>query len=436
MKRFQLILCFLLCLSVLSGCSAGSLISLPKGVIQSEDISSASMNAAAQAPTEDEETADPTDDVSFAEETDTELDMSEEDTEEADVQSTEEKAETPVDKLLASLSLREKILQMMIISPEQIGCNSLYADEASAAALAEMPVGGFIFFSDNLEDRYQTTEFLSGLQQQSNLGLFMAVDEEGGIVSRLGNNPEMGVTAFDSMGYQETKGDAYHVGQILGRELQELGFNLDFAPVADVNSNSDNTVIGIRAFSSDASTAAEMVSACVEGFVDNGMLCTLKHFPGHGDTDSDSHVGSAVTYKTLSELRECEFLPFAAGIKAGAPFVMLAHISLPNVYEDPLPASLSYEICTELLREELGFDGIIITDSLKMDAISDVYDSGEAAVLAIRAGVDILLMPTNPYGALEGVLRALDDGLISEDRINESVRRILQQKLASGIITD
>ena len=166
------------------------------------------------------------------------------------------------------------------------------------------------------------------------------------------------------------------------------------------------------------------------------MLCSLKHFPGHGDTAADSHYGEAEIMKTLEELYECELIPFQAGIEAGAPFVMIGHLTLPQVIEEKVPASLSYDIVTGLLREELGFDGVIITDSMSMQAITDQYSSGEAAVKAIQAGVDIVLMPYSLEDAVSGVKAAVQSGQLTEERINESVLRILTLKIQSGIITE
>ena len=205
-------------------------------------------------------------------------------------------------------------------------------------------------------------------------------------------------------------------------------FNVDFAPVADIYSNPENTVIGDRAFGSTAELVSEMVPMAVKGLQSEGVLATLKHFPGHGDTADDSHNGYASSYKTMEELEQCEFLPFYAGIQSNVAFVMMGHISLPNLLDDETPASLSYEIVTEILREKLQFNGIIITDALNMGAIAQNYSSGEAAVMAVEAGVDMLLMPADFKTAYETLINSVQEGRISEERINESVLRILQTK--------
>lgn len=341
--------------------------------------------------------------------------------------------------ILEDMTEREKICQLFIVTQEEItGASPVTrSGEASRKAIEEQPVGGIIYFSQNLVSRDQCSAMIDNLQSYSKLGLFIAVDEEGGIVSRLGSRESMGVTHFPAMGKigdSERTEDAYEVGRTLGDELAELGFNLDFAPVADVNSNEDNPVIGSRAFHSDPQIAADMVAACVRGFADSGTLCTLKHFPGHGDTGTDSHYGIARSGKTLEELYECELIPFRAGIDAGAPVIMTGHITLPEVTGSDVPATLSHEIITQLLREELGFDGLIITDSMIMQAITDRYSASTAAVMAIQAGVDMILMPESLSDAVAGIEEALDSGELTMERIDECVLRILETKLRRGII--
>jgi len=230
--------------------------------------------------------------------------------------------------------------------------------------------------------------------------------------------------------------NAYNNAQTIAGYLKLLGFNVDFAPSADVFTNPDNTVIGDRAFSSDPNKAAEMVKYFTKGLLDNGVLPTVKHFPGHGDTVADSHYGIAVTNKTLEELEACEFIPFQAGIDAGTVFVMAGHISAPNadLYGSILPAEFSGFLLHDILREQLGFKGIIITDALNMGAISLYYTSEETAVKSVLAGVDMLLMPENFKEAYDGLIKAVKSGEITEERINESVARILTAKYNAGLI--
>lgn len=357
---------------------------------------------------------------------------SEEVSEEASEEASEEVSEENNGEILEqmkNMTLFEKVCQMFIIRHDSLVNVSkiTVSDEKTQKALEEYPVGGVIYFAPNIQTPEQCREMIEKIQSYSAIPLFIAVDEEGGTVARIGNNEKMGTTAFDSMGNIKTAEEAYSVGFTIGTEIQELGFNLDFAPVADVNSNPSNTVIGKRAFSSDHKEAARMVASCVEGFVDSGIYCTLKHFPGHGGTSTDSHKGYTQLNKSLTELEEAELLPFASGVKAGASFVMLGHIALPQITGNSLPASLSGEIIS-ILKNKIGFDGIVITDSLSMDAIENEYTSAQAAVYAVKAGVDILLMPEDFKQAVNAVIQAVNDGGISEERINESVYKILKAK--------
>ncbi len=339
-------------------------------------------------------------------------------------------------EILASMTEEEKICQLFIITPEQLTGDSpvTAAGEKTREALSENPVGGLIYFSMNLVSREQTAKMLEHTQSFSRYGLFLAVDEEGGLVSRVGNNPDMGTTVFPPMGQLQSDEEAYEAGFTIGSDLRALGFNLDFAPIADVHSNFYSDVIGERAFSTDPNIAAGRVSACVKGFFESGILCTLKHFPGHGDTVEDSHYGVAQSEKTLERLAHCEFLPFSSGIEAGAPLVMVGHIALPNVTGEMTPATLCRPIVTGLLRERLGFGGVIVTDSMQMLAITENYSSGEAALLALEAGVDMILIPEDFSAAKEYLLEKVSDGTLPIERIDESVLRILEAKLAYRIL--
>jgi len=225
---------------------------------------------------------------------------------------------------------------------------------------------------------------------------------------------------------------AFENSVILSDALRLHGFNTNFAPVADVWSNPSNTVIGDRAYSSGFEIAADLVAAAVRGFVESGIACSLKHFPGHGNTHEDSHYITAYVNRTLDELREEEFLPFAAGIAAGADMVMTGHLIVPDV--DELPATLSRILITDILRGELGFDGVVITDSLAMSAISGHFSVEFVAVSAINAGVDILLMPVEVEETISALVSAVESGEVPESRIDESVGRILRLKIAMGLI--
>ena len=348
-------------------------------------------------------------------------------------------ADKKASELLAQMSLEEKVYQIFIVKPEQLSPDEAFLHEYpnTADELKKYPVGGLIYFDDNLVSKEQCEEMLKNVQARTKTKLFLSVDEEGGEVARVGSNPDMGTTSFpdtSTIGNSGNAEEAYNEGRTIGSDLKNLGFNLDFAPVADVNSNKKNPVIGTRAFSEDPAVVSQMIERSVKGFRDSGIICTLKHFPGHGDTDTDSHKEFAETKKNLDELESCELAPFRAGIAAGAPVVMAGHIAVPAVTNNDVPASLSKEIITGLLREKLGFSGLVITDSLQMEAVTDRYSPDEAAVMAVEAGCDIILMPDDLEKAANGISEAIKTGRLTEDRLNESVMRILKLKAEYGII--
>ena len=339
-----------------------------------------------------------------------------------------------VEKTLADMSLRDKVCQMMFVRPESItGIDVVTAaGDTTKSALEQYPVGGIVYFAQNMESKDQVKEMIDNSQSYSKVGLFISTDEEGGMVNRLMNT--VGTTYIDSMynykdeGIQKAHDNAYTIAS----DMAVLGFNMDFAPVADVWSNPDNTVIGERAYSDDYSQAAELVDSAVKGFKDGGVMCTLKHFPGHGDTAEDSHYSSAYVRRTKDEIMADEMQPFTAGIDAGAEFVMVGHLIVPDI--DELPATLSYKITTEMLRNDMHFEGIAITDSLAMSSIADNYGVGESAVMSIKAGIDMLLDPTDIDTAIDAVVQAVESGDITEDRIDDSVRKILALKEKHGLL--
>ncbi|MDE7479377.1 MAG: glycoside hydrolase family 3 protein [Lachnospiraceae bacterium] len=350
----------------------------------------------------------------------------------------DEQIEQQVEEILASMSIEQKIYQMFIVTPEALtdGVNVTTADETMCSMLKERPVGGLVYFSGNLINTEQTKEMLHCTQQYATdiegMPLFLGVDEEGGKVARIGNNKGFDVPKIGAMGKIKSEEDAYEAGNVIGTYLSELGFNLDFAPDADVLTNQKNTVIGNRSFGSDAKTVLRYASAYADGLHNNSILSTFKHFPGHGATEADTHEGFAYTDKTYEILLQSELVPFAGAEEAGADFIMVSHISVPNITGDYTPCSLSYKMVTEILRGDLGYEGIIITDAMNMGAIVKKYTSDEAAVMAIQAGVDVILMPKDFKQAAEGVLAAVNSGTITKERIDESVRRILKVKLSHG----
>ena len=282
-----------------------------------------------------------------------------------------------VKQYISTMTLREKVCQMIIADPENLVTTHdvTKVDAEMKQALADYPVGGIMLKSRNIENKKQLKKLLKNLQKQSEIALFLAVDEEGGKVSRvlsnLGNRE--GGTIDPMYEYKDDGTDtAFENARELGSNLAYYGFNLDFAPVADVWSNPKNTVIGKRAYSDDYEQAAELIPYAVEGFHAGGVMCTLKHFPGHGDTVEDSHYGTAYVRATLKELETQEFVPFRAGIRAGADCVMIGHLVVPDISDQP--ADLSETLVTGCLRNELAFHGLIITDSFQMEAITDHYE--------------------------------------------------------------
>lgn len=347
---------------------------------------------------------------------------------------TEEEKPSLVDETLAGMTLHEKVCQMMFVTPEELTGEDgvTVAGDATRQALENYPVGGIVYFAKNLESQDQVKEMIDNSQKYSSIGLFVATDEEGGVVNRLMDT--VGTTYIDSMYYYKNDGDetAYENAYTIANDMSALGFNLDFAPVADVWSNPDNTVIGERAYSDDYAQAAELVGNAVKGFNDGGVMCTLKHFPGHGDTAEDSHYSSAYVHRTKEEIMADEMQPFRSGIEAGAEFVMVGHLIVPDI--DEVPATLSYKIATGILRDELKFEGVAITDSFEMESIADNYSVDDAVVMSVKAGMDMILQPKDMASAVNSIEQAVADGELSEDRIDESVRRILTLKESRGLL--
>lgn len=339
-----------------------------------------------------------------------------------------------VEQIISQMSLHEKVCQLFIVTPESLTNNAVAVATASGdmtrSCLEQYPVGGLIYFAQNLESMSQAQTMLSDArnirQELGMIPMFYAVDEEGGTVARCAKT--IGTTAFQSMyDYKDMGTDtAYSNAFTIASDIANVGFNLDFAPVADTWSNSANTVIGRRAYSDDFSQTAELVASAVQGFNDGGVYCTLKHFPGHGDTAEDSHYGTATIYKSITELEQNEYLAFQRGIEAGADMVMMGHMTMANV--DGLPASVSKTMITDELRGKLGYDGVVVTDALGMGAVANMYGSADLAVRVLQAGGDILLMPADFYSAVQGVENAVANGTLTEERIDESVRRILKLK--------
>lgn len=347
-----------------------------------------------------------------------------------------------VTSLMQEMTLRQKVGQLFIVHPDSldpppnpdekcaVGCTP-----AMMEALQQYPVGGIIMFGENIESPDQIRKFNTDLQACAEIPLFLCIDEEGGLVARLANHKAFDLPKYRSAASVGKSGDpskALEMGRTIGGYLKEYGFNVDFAPVADVNTNPKNTIIGSRAFSSKPETAAQMAAAMAEGLREEGIIPTFKHFPGHGDTAEDSHDALAVSRKTAEELAGCEWIPFESATEND--MIMMGHIALPGILPDRTPATMAPEIVTDVLKNQLGFQGLVITDSLEMGAITAQYTSDEAALYALKAGCDIILMPANLETAFEAVVEACETGELSKDHLDATVERILRFKERHGIL--
>lgn len=335
---------------------------------------------------------------------------------------------------LSTMTEHEKLCQLFIVTPEVLtGVDvATEAGDATKEALNNYPVGGLIYFSQNLEDSVQTTAMISNTQSYAKTPLFISVDEEGGLVARCAE--KLGTTKFDPMYTYKDQGEqtAHDNAKTIASDIKQFGFNLDFAPIADVWTNPDNTVIGDRAYSDNFDQAVSLIPSAVNGFHDGGVMCTLKHFPGHGDTEQDSHSGLAYVTKTVDELKSGELLPFKAGIDAGADMVMIGHLVVQEL--DDKPATLSDKVVPELLRKELSYDGVTVTDGMNMGAIVDNYGYDEIIKGIFAADIDVILCPDNLGAYLEAMEKAISDGTITMEQVDAKVTRILKLKYDKGLM--
>jgi beta-N-acetylhexosaminidase len=339
--------------------------------------------------------------------------------------------ETDVETLLAGLDVRDRIAQLVM--PWIPGTYAAYDDDGFARAEAwvdSLHVGGIIV---SVGSPLDVAAKLNRLQQRSSLPLLVASDFEGGTSLRLNGGtlfpPNMGVGATGS------DSAAYDIGRITALEGRAVGVHLAFAPVADVNNNPANPIINTRAFGEEPAEVGRFVAAEVRGLQDNGMLATAKHFPGHGDTGTDSHLALPVIGSSWARLDSVELVPFRAAIAAGVDVVMSAHIALPGIDAGRLrPGTVAPNILTGILRDSLGFHGLIVTDALNMAGVADLYGA-EAGVRAFLAGADLLLQPADPRAAIDAMARAVDRGEITMERLDTSVRRVLELKRRIGLFT-
>ncbi|MGE5653242.1 MAG: beta-N-acetylhexosaminidase [Bacillota bacterium] len=341
-----------------------------------------------------------------------------------------------VDQLIAKMTAEEKVAQLFMVGFDGKSV------PASMEALIKQGVGGAILFARNIDSPEQTAQLTNRLQELtqqsiSKVPLLVSIDQEHGIVSRF----SQGFTVYPgqmALGATRSETMARTMGEVTGRELRALGINMNLAPVLDVNNNAENPVIGVRSFGEDPQMVAKMGTQIIAGLQSQRVAAVGKHFPGHGDTSVDSHKALPVVAHPRTRLNSTELVPFKAAIAAGVDAIMTAHVFFPAIESNPdLPATLSSSVLTGLLRQELGFKGVIITDDMEMKAISDRYTPGEAAIKALQAGTDIVLIasqPTHHQAALQAVQKAVADGQISKERLDQSVRRILELKQRYGLL--
>lgn len=345
-----------------------------------------------------------------------------------------------VNEMIEEMTLDEKLCQLFIVTPESLtGVDGVTAArDATREALEKYPVGGIIYFSPNIAEPDQTRELLKNTADfAKDLGippLLLCVDEENGGVTRVASNERFDVPHFPSM-YEmalseNAAGTVYDAGSKTGEYLKEYGFNTNLAPVADVVTSSQNSAIGTRSFGADPKEVAELSLQYAKGLGDSGIIPCFKHFPGLGDTETDTHLGLASTRKTEKELEDSDLVPFENAVRNGAKLIMAGHISAPLLTGDDTPSSLSDVMINAILREKMGYDGVVITDSLQMKSVTDNYTCPEAVKMAVKAGADILLMPTELESALNALRDAVKTGEIKEERIDDSLRRILKLKLS------
>ncbi|MGL5150444.1 MAG: glycoside hydrolase family 3 N-terminal domain-containing protein [Clostridium sp.] len=345
--------------------------------------------------------------------------------------------------ILENMTLQEKIQQMIILDIPYVYEDGKAEDftvvtQGVEEFLKTRKPGGLILFENNMKDVEQTRNLIRGVQStKDKVPFYISVDEEGGRISKI--PIKLNIPTAKEIGETGNPKNAYNEANKIGKALKELGFNLDYAPDVDVNTNPDNPIIGDRSFSSNPKVVGQFGVEYIKGLRSEGILSTAKHFPGHGDTVGDSHKGFVEVPHDLKRITEVELLPFRESIKAGVDFIMVGHISVPALDDTKIPASLSKKIVTDVLKKDMGFKGIVITDALNMGAITQNYNKHEAVKLAINSGNDVILMPDisilpgRDVAQYDELIHYIEEevkkGNIKEERINESVEKILISKL-------
>ena len=331
-----------------------------------------------------------------------------------------------VEETLSKMTLDEKIGQMITIF-----YRADTVDNTLKSAITDVKPGGFILFAENMSSYSGTLKFIKEVKSLSEIPMFISIDEEGGRVQRLTKLNGVEVSDVPSMydvGLKDDEELTYNVGKLIAEELRVFGINMDYAPVLDVYSNPDNKVIGTRSFGTTASLVSKQGQALAKGLSDNGVIPVFKHFPGHGNTSTDSHVDLPIVKKTKEELKELDLIPFIDAINNNAEVIMIGHLAVPSITNDNTPASLSKSLITDFLKKELNYNGLVVTDALNMGALTNYYSDEEICGKAVEAGVDILLMPKSSRTCLKSVQDAVKNGTVTEERINESARKILKLK--------
>lgn len=348
-------------------------------------------------------------------------------------------AQAYIKHLIDNMSLEEQVSQLFMISlgPKD-STDYNHPNERVMQFLSTHTPGGYILFGGHISTVDGTKELTDAITANTPFAPFIGIDEEGGRISRL---REAGLPGYATQPTAQSIGQsgdtqlAYDTGASIGAALKSLGICLDFAPDADVLTNPDNTVIGDRSFGSESAIVSDMVSAFQSGLHSQGILTAPKHFPGHGGTSGDSHNGMVTIDADENHLRAIEYPPFVRAITEGAQFVLVGHIVAPAADSSALPATLSSYFLTDVLRNSLGFTGIIITDAMDMGAIAETYEPVRACIMALQAGVDMILMPSDYEEAIAGILQAIQDGTLTLARIHTSLERILMTKIVAGLLT-
>lgn len=341
-----------------------------------------------------------------------------------------------VEAIISEMTLEEKVAGLFVVTPEGItGVNTaVQAGNGTKEALEKYPVGGIIYYQKNIQSEEQMKAMIENTVSYCKYPMFIGVDEEGGEVSRLAKALKLdNVGPMADIGSTGDTTKAYEAMKTVGSYMTSYGFNLNFAPVADILYEGNLASLGNRAFGSDGAVVAGMVTAAMKGLEESGVTACVKHFPGVGDVSEDTQNGLAVVDKSLEEMKQTDLLPFISAIENGVDMIMVGHVSLPQMIEDNIPATMSEEVMSDLLRSELGFNGVIITDAMNTSAITGYYSADEAAIRALKAGADMVLMPENFEVAYNGVIEAVKDGTISEDRINNSLKRVFRIKYADSV---